>query len=220
LVKSIRDAYSELVQSIPLEKLPDDVEFNDEFKMEAWIGSDHSKESFYIQKNEIANSKFQPVFEYTDIDPLDNYKCGIKTEDFRLPSDAQLKDVDPSCCINFDTKGTRNIFCSTEAPICALRVRQFARKIKIECLLKYHAMVYDDSKKPTPDQLKKVSDEEAAQGKFKGWGYYYSISNSIFRKKNPLYFQVDKQISVSLTAASDPQAVLKLRDLTFSCGEK
>jgi len=37
LLKGIRNAYSELIQSMPLEKLPDDVEFNDEFEMESWI---------------------------------------------------------------------------------------------------------------------------------------------------------------------------------------
>lgn len=130
-----------------------------------------------------------------------------------------MNNVDPSCCINFDTKGVRNVFCSTEFPICALRVRQFARKIKIECLLKYHALVYDESKKPTPEQLKKVSSDEVNQGKFKGWGYYYSISNNIFRKTNPLYFTVDKTVSISFSPSSDPQAVLKLRDLKFSCKE-
>jgi len=34
---------------MPLEKLPDDVELNEEFKMETWIGTKHSKESYYIQ---------------------------------------------------------------------------------------------------------------------------------------------------------------------------
>lgn len=31
LLKSLRNAYTELVQSLPLEKLPDDVDLNEEF---------------------------------------------------------------------------------------------------------------------------------------------------------------------------------------------
>jgi len=33
---------------------------------------------------------------------------------------------------------------------------------------------------------------DVAMGKFQGWGYYYSISNDLFRKSYPLYFKVDK----------------------------
>jgi len=38
------------------------------------------------------DSKFKPVFNYPDIDPLENWKCGIKTEKFRLPDDAERND--------------------------------------------------------------------------------------------------------------------------------
>jgi len=39
------------------------------------------------------------VFRYPDIDPLDNWKCGIKTEDLKLPDEAVENDTDESCCI-------------------------------------------------------------------------------------------------------------------------
>jgi len=76
--------------------------------------------------------------------------------------------------------------------MCAFRVRQFARKIKVECLLTYHAQIFDESKAPSEADLKKVDVSEISKGKFNGWGYYYSISNDLFRKSNPLYFKVDK----------------------------
>jgi hypothetical protein len=49
--------------------------------METWIDGEHKEESYFIQKTEVVDSKFDPVFEYPDIDPLENWKCGIKTED-------------------------------------------------------------------------------------------------------------------------------------------
>jgi len=134
--------------------------------MESWIDGEHDKASYYIGKTEVVDEKFQPVFAYPDIDPLDNWKCGIKTENLNLPRDAEDNDQDPSCCIQFDTKGVRNTFCSTELPMCALRVRQFARKIKIECLLTYHAIAYDPKKKPTDKELNTVDDSEVAFGRF------------------------------------------------------
>jgi len=76
--------------------------------------------------------------------------------------------------------------------MCAFRIRQFARKIKVECLLTYHAMIYDESQAPDEAALKKVVTSEVALGKFSGWGYYYSISNDVFRKEHPLYFKIDK----------------------------
>jgi len=76
--------------------------------------------------------------------------------------------------------------------MCAFRVRQFARKIKVECFLTYHAQIFDESKAPSEADLKKVDVSEISKGKFNGWGYYYSISNDLFRKSNPLYFKVDK----------------------------
>lgn len=81
LQKDIRNAYTELVQSMPLEQLPDDVSDNEEFEMETWIDGEHKEESYFIQKTEVVDSQFDPVFEYPDIDPLENWKCGIKTED-------------------------------------------------------------------------------------------------------------------------------------------
>jgi len=76
--------------------------------------------------------------------------------------------------------------------MCAFRIRQFARKIKVECLLTYHALIFDESKAPSEADLKKVDVSEISLGKFNGWGYYYSISNEVFRKSNPLYFKIDK----------------------------
>lgn len=53
-------------------------------------------------------------------------------------------------------------------------------------------MIFDESKAPDEAALKKVVVSEVHMGKFDGWGYYYSISNDVFRKPNPLYFKVDK----------------------------
>jgi hypothetical protein len=105
LQKDIRNAYTKLVQSMPLEQLPDDVSDNEEFEMETWIDGEHKEESYFIQKTEIVDSQFDPVFEYPDIDPLENWKCGIKTEDITLPEAAVTAEQDESCCIQFDTKG-------------------------------------------------------------------------------------------------------------------
>jgi len=41
LLKALRNAYTELVISMPLEQIPDDVEDNEEFEMEAWIDGEH-----------------------------------------------------------------------------------------------------------------------------------------------------------------------------------
>jgi len=65
-------------------------------------------------------------------------------------------------------------------------------------------MVYDESKKPTDAELKKVVTDEVSMGKFQGWGYYYSITNDLFRKAYPLYIKIDKQVKISMTPASDP----------------
>lgn len=154
LQKDIRNAYTDLVQSMPLEQLPDDVSDNEEFEMESWIDGEHSKQSYFVQKTEIVDAQFDPIFEYPDIDPLENWKCGIKTDNIELPDDAVDADQDESCCIQFDTKGVQNIFCSTELPMCAYRVRQFARKIKVECLLTYHSRIALAGEAPTPAELK------------------------------------------------------------------
>jgi hypothetical protein len=58
-------------------------------------------------------------------------------------------------------------------------------------LLTYHALIFDESKAPSEADLKKVDVSEISLGKFNGWGYYYSISNEVFRKSNPLYFKID-----------------------------
>jgi len=50
---------------------------------------------------------------YGELDPLDNWKCGVKTEDFELPLPAKNKNTDPNCCIDFDVKGKKHVFCST-----------------------------------------------------------------------------------------------------------
>jgi len=40
----------------------------------------------------VVDEKFDPVFSYPDIDPLENWKCGIKTEGIKLPDDAIAAD--------------------------------------------------------------------------------------------------------------------------------
>jgi len=84
------------------------------------------------------------------------------TSDVELPESALVKHTDPSCCIDFDLAGKRNLMCSTELPLCALKIRRFARYLKISCLIYHNSMLYDENGGPSKEDLKKVTDAKVA----------------------------------------------------------
>jgi hypothetical protein len=54
------------------------------------------------------------MFKWGDLDPIDNFRCGMKTDGIELPAAAVEKGTDDNSCIDFDIKGVKHIFCSTE----------------------------------------------------------------------------------------------------------
>lgn len=50
--------------------------------------------------------------KYEDLEPIDNYKCGIHTDEIDLPISAKNSGKNPDCCIDFDIKGVRHLICS------------------------------------------------------------------------------------------------------------
>jgi len=92
--------------------------------------------------------------------------------------------------------GKKHVFCSTEQPLCVLRVRRFARYLKIACLLHWHGVKYDPSSAPSKDELNKVVADQSTKGKWEGWGYYYSLSNKLFRSGKPYYFDLDDALEI------------------------
>jgi len=54
------------------------------------------------------------LFRWSEIDPIDSWRCGMTTEKITLPPAAILKGTDENSCIDFDVKGIKHVFCSTE----------------------------------------------------------------------------------------------------------
>ncbi len=80
-MKTIRNNYSHFVTKEPIDKLPDDVKINDEFKLETYIdGETKEHGAFFVKKTGLADNNGIKVV-YSALDPLENWKCGIKTDD-------------------------------------------------------------------------------------------------------------------------------------------
>lgn len=97
------------------------------------------------------------MFSWGEVDPIDDWRCGVKENDIEMPPETEAKNTDENCCIDFDVDGKKHIFCSTEQPLCTLRILQFARYLKISCLLHWHGMKFDPSSAPSKAELDKTT---------------------------------------------------------------
>lgn len=70
----------------PLEQLPDDVNPGDEFHLTIVIdGLVSPGEIFFANKDELSDAETKPIFKYEELEPIDNYKCGVKIDGFEMP---------------------------------------------------------------------------------------------------------------------------------------
>lgn len=139
------------------------------------------------------DSDFNEFLAYGTIDPMDNYQCGIniKPESIELPADAESAQEDIKCCMQFDKDALQWTFCSTAFPFCALNIRRLARYMKIQCLMFFHTTKYDPNTAPSTEDLEKVEEDKVAKGVWAGWGYYWSMSSSLFRSERPYWIKIN-----------------------------
>lgn len=78
--------FSALVMAEPLEDVMDNVKQGDQFKLE--ISKDDTLlegETYFVKETGLENEKFETVFEFGDLDAIDDWRCGIKLSDFEMP---------------------------------------------------------------------------------------------------------------------------------------
>jgi len=174
-------------------------------------------DSYFVKKDVLMDQELNEIFEYMNIDPIEEWRCGIKTDDFELPKKAAERYRDEKCCIQFDVQGEQNTVCSTDLPFCALEIRRFARFLKVNCLLQWHGMTYDPENGPSKAQLQVSNNDDVPDGEWSGWGYYFSISTKNFRKAIPFYFDLDEDFEVAYNPDADPLVSIGLAELEWTC---
>lgn len=172
---------------------------------------------YFTGKSGLEDEEFEQVFAYGDLEPVDNFKCGMLTDDIELPQMAIEDGTEPTCCVEFEISALRHIFCSTKMPLCGLEIRRLARFIKIQCLLHFHESTYDPQTAPSAEDLDKVAHDGEKSVKWEGWGYYYALTKSTFHLHRPYYFKVGKEVKIAVDPTALEQAEVFLTGLTFSC---
>jgi hypothetical protein len=70
----------------PLEQLPDDVNPGDEFHLIVAVdGKRLPSEIFFANKDDLSDDETNAIFKYEELEPIDNYKCGVKIEGLEIP---------------------------------------------------------------------------------------------------------------------------------------
>lgn len=94
----------------PLSKMPDDVSTDDEFKL-TFYNSEGTpdKNTFFVKEEGLMNQEDTFKFNYGDLDPVDNYRCGMLEKANDLP---QAASHDPTCCVQFDINSEKQFMCS------------------------------------------------------------------------------------------------------------
>jgi len=59
--------------------------------MDTYINGAEASGSFFISKNGLENDQFEEMFMWGDIDPIDDWRCGVKEQDFDMPPAAVAK---------------------------------------------------------------------------------------------------------------------------------
>jgi len=88
-----------LVTSHPLEDMPDDVDEDEEWDLTIYIDGAEEKGAFFSEERGLFDDKAKLILNYAAIDPYENFKCGIKTDEVDLVSPAAAKNTDDSCCV-------------------------------------------------------------------------------------------------------------------------
>jgi len=60
------------------------------------------KGAFNVGDKGIMDSEAEEVVAYGNIEPIDDWKCGVKTKDVVLPTAAAEAEKDLNACISFD----------------------------------------------------------------------------------------------------------------------
>lgn len=65
--------------------MPDDVDPDTEFKLAVIDAAGSRKEGeYFVKETGVMDAETKPLFEYAELDPIDDFRCGIK-EDIELP---------------------------------------------------------------------------------------------------------------------------------------
>lgn len=82
---AVRNLYNRIVRGLSLDEVDDVVSLDEEFSMiryrndyrHVWEETDGM---FYTKTDGLANSEFEEIFKYHQIEPLDGERCGISTK--------------------------------------------------------------------------------------------------------------------------------------------
>lgn len=104
-----------MILNKPLEEVNDNVNEGQQFQLDIVKNEDvKDPATYFIRETAIEDEQLKKVFEYGDLDAIDDWHCGILLEDFELPEPLVEKHIDTNCCIRFDVQSVPFTVCSLE----------------------------------------------------------------------------------------------------------
>ena len=135
LNEAIKNAYEVAIKKteikyIPMAEIGDSFEIEYENLKEKDISKISTKITF--KEKQLISKEGKVLFEFGQIEPLNENKCGIEYREISLPE--ELKNHSPECCSEFNIEKSKYYICSNTNNRCIGKSRAMSKKMHELCM--------------------------------------------------------------------------------------